>query len=110
MSYWLETNLRNQRDLQRDAIDRSLASRFAVEKLSQTYTSFLYSPHTGLPQSIICDRDGKFISKFWETLMQQLRIDLDMSTAFHPQIDGSTEIANKTIIQILRNWVSVKQR
>src|SRR6266480_3721935 len=41
--------------------------------------------------------------------MQRLKIKLDMSTAFHPQTDGSTEIANKTIIQILRNWVSTKQ-
>src|SRR2546429_9268360 len=32
-----------------------------------------------------------------------------MSTAFHLQTDGSTEIANKTIIQILRNCVSTKQ-
>src|SRR5947199_10857137 len=66
-------------------------------------------PQTGLPESIICDRDTKFTSKFWETLMQRLKIKLDMSTAFHPQTDGSTEIANKTIIQILRNWVSMKQ-
>ncbi len=66
-------------------------------------------PQTGLPESIICDRDTKFTSKFWETLMQRLKIKLDMSTAFHPQTDGSTEIANKTIIQILRNWVSTKQ-
>src|SRR5947207_1169749 len=41
--------------------------------------------------------------------MQHLKIKLDMSTAFHSQTDGSTEIANKTIIQILRNWVSTKQ-
>src|SRR6266480_2867289 len=41
--------------------------------------------------------------------MQCLKIKLDMSTAFHLQTDGSTEIANKTIIQILRNWVSTKQ-
>src|SRR5436309_14593300 len=41
--------------------------------------------------------------------MQRLKIKLDMSTAFHPQTDGSTEIANKTIIQILRNWISTKQ-
>src|SRR5436305_14211442 len=41
--------------------------------------------------------------------MQCLKIKLDMSTAFHPQTDGSTEIANKTIIQILRNWVSMEQ-
>src|SRR5205814_3740478 len=41
--------------------------------------------------------------------MQRLKIKLDMSTAFHSQTNGSTEIANKTIIQILRNWVSTKQ-
>src|SRR5207248_1489821 len=41
--------------------------------------------------------------------MQRLKIKLDMLTAFHSQTDGSTEIANKTIIQILRNWVSTKQ-
>src|SRR5947207_5186560 len=41
--------------------------------------------------------------------MQCLKIKLDMLTAFHSQTDGSTEIANKTIIQILRNWVSMKQ-
>src|SRR5436305_11066436 len=41
--------------------------------------------------------------------MQHLKIKLDMSTTFHPQTDRSTEITNKTIIQILRNWVSAKQ-
>src|SRR6266480_6778760 len=41
--------------------------------------------------------------------MQHLKIKLDMSTAFHPQTDGSTGITNKIIIQILRNWVSMKQ-
>ena len=41
--------------------------------------------------------------------MQRLKIKLDMSTTFHLQTDGSTEIANKAIIQLLRNWVSMKQ-
>ena len=78
------------------------------EDIADLYFTHIF-PQTGLPESIICDRDTKFTSKFWETLMQRLKIKLDMSTAFHPQTDGSTEIANKTIIQILRNWVSMKQ-
>jgi len=41
--------------------------------------------------------------------MKRMNITLKMSSAFHPQTDGSTERANKTIIQILRNFVSVKQ-
>src|SRR5215216_1639608 len=63
----------------------------------------------GLPESIVCDRDTRFTSKFWEALMKRMNITLKMSSAFHPQTDGSTERANKTIIQILRNFVSVKQ-
>src|SRR5947207_3647470 len=78
------------------------------EDIANLYFTHIFS-QTGLPESIICDRDTKFTSKFWETLMQRLKIKLDMSTTFHPQTDGSTEIANKTIIQILRNWVSMKQ-
>src|SRR2546421_10472165 len=78
------------------------------EDITDLYFTHIF-PQTGLPEFIICDRDTKFTSKFWETLMQHLKIKLDMSTAFHPQTDGSTEIANKTIIQILRNWVSTKQ-
>jgi hypothetical protein len=63
----------------------------------------------GLPESIVSDRDTRFTSKFWTTLMKRLNIKMSMSSAFHPQTDGSTERANKTVVQILRNWVSVKQ-
>src|SRR5947199_6916386 len=78
------------------------------EDIADLYFTHIY-PQTRLPESIICDRDTKFTSKFWETLMQRLKIKLDKSTAFHPQTDRSTEIANKTIIQILQSWVSMKQ-
>ena len=72
---------------------------------------FLYHvyPTTSLPSHIISDRDSRFTSKFWKTLMEHLNIKLNMSSAFHPQTDGSTERANKTVLQILRNFVSVRQ-
>lgn len=36
-----------------------------------------------------------FISKFRKTLFQLNETRLRMSTAYHPQIDGQTEILNK---------------
>ena len=63
----------------------------------------------GLPISIISDRDTRFKSNFWTALMNKLHVSLDMSSAFHPQTDGSSERANKTIIQTLRNSASARQ-
>lgn len=65
--------------------------------------------HHGLPSSIISDRDPRFTSSFWQQLWKQLGTRLAMSTAYHPQTDGQTERANRTIEEMLRAYVSAKQ-
>ena len=50
----------------------------------------------GCPLEIISDRDKLFISKFWRALMKLAGIDHKLSTAYHPQTDGSSERSNKT--------------
>src|SRR5262249_42398304 len=64
----------------------------------------------GVPQSIVSDRDSKFTSLFWKSLMQRLNIQSKMSSAFHPQTDGQTERMNRTLEQILRMYVEYNQK
>ena len=59
----------------------------------------------GLSTFIVSDRDTRITSEFWQTLFHQLGTTLNMSTAYHPQTDGQTERAHRTIEQILRAYV-----
>src|SRR5499426_1565660 len=63
----------------------------------------------GLPDSIVSDRDSLFTSLFWKTLTENLGINRDMSTAFHPQTDGQTERMNQILEQYLRLYCNYQQ-
>ncbi|GJY03726.1 putative reverse transcriptase domain-containing protein [Tanacetum coccineum] len=59
-------------------------------------------PRHGIPVLIICDRDPRFASNFWRSLPNALDTNLDMSTAYHPQIDGQSERTIQTLEDIRR--------
>ena len=64
----------------------------------------------GIPESIVSDRDARFTSIFWRELQKLMGTKIFMSTAFHPQMDGTTERANRSIAQILRTVVDNDQK
>ena len=64
----------------------------------------------GVPESIVLDRDTKSMSMFWCELHRLMGTKLLMSTAFHPQMDGATEWANRSIGQILRMIINDDQK
>jgi hypothetical protein len=63
----------------------------------------------GLPSAITSDRDKLFTSNFWKELHKKIKVDLRMSTSYHPETDGSSERSNKTAIQSLRHLVNTRQ-
>jgi len=63
----------------------------------------------GLPNAITSDRDKLFTSGFWKELFRKIAVHLRMSTSFHPETDGSSERSNKTAIESIRHYVSVRQ-
>jgi hypothetical protein len=64
----------------------------------------------GLPKSIVSDRDTKFIGHFWRTLWKKLGNNLMFSSAYHPQMDGQTEVVNRSLGDLLRSLVTEHHR
>ena len=56
----------------------------------------------GLPNSIVSDQDTVFVSQFWTQLFKLYKVNLALSTAYHPQTDGQTERVNQCLEMFLR--------
>nr|GEX67557.1 retrotransposon protein, putative, Ty3-gypsy subclass [Tanacetum cinerariifolium] len=71
-----------------------------MEKLTRIYLKEIVCRH-GVPVSIISDRDSHFTLRFWRSLQEALGTNLDMSTAYHRQMDRQS----KRIIQMLEEML-----
>ena len=59
-----------------------------------------------MPSSIVSDRDPAFTSFFWSELMRLQGVQLAMSSSYHLQTDGQTEVVNRSLEQYLRSFTS----
>jgi hypothetical protein len=58
------------------------------------------------PKSIVYDRDTKFVGHLWRTLWKKLGTSLSFSSAYHPYMDGQTEVVNRSLGDLLRSLVT----
>ncbi|GJY00967.1 putative reverse transcriptase domain-containing protein [Tanacetum coccineum] len=76
----------------------------SMEKLTRQYLKEVVCRH-GVPLSIISDRDSRFAFGFWRSFQNALWTNLNMSTAYHPEIDGQSERMIQTLEDMLRACV-----
>ncbi|GJW32147.1 putative reverse transcriptase domain-containing protein [Tanacetum coccineum] len=87
--------------LTKSALFLPMKENDSMEKLTRQYLKKVVLKH-GVPVSIISDRDGRFTSQLWQSLNKSLGTQLDMSTAYHPQIDGQSERNIQTLEDMMR--------
>ena len=72
-----------------------------VVNIAQIFFREIYHLH-GLPSSIVSNRDTRFLSHFWHRLWKMVNMQLDFSSAYHPQTDGQIEVVNRSLGDLLR--------
>lgn len=87
----------------------SLPETYSAVLVARYFTEHIVRLH-GIPKKLVSDRDRVFLSKFWQELFHLSGTTLSMSSAYHPESDGQTEVVNKTIELYLRATVHENPR
>ena len=77
--------------------------------LTETDTAKLFFKHViceyGIPRQIISDRDVRWRGEFWKETCRLLGTTRALTTSYHPQADGQTEVMNQGLEIALRAYV-----
>lgn len=79
------------------------------ETVAWTLVRHLVGKH-GFPRAITSDRGSQFVNDMWERACALTGIQRRLSTAYHPETDGSTERTNSTVEAYIRAYTSYDQK
>ncbi|GJU47821.1 putative ribonuclease H-like domain-containing protein [Tanacetum coccineum] len=77
---------------------------YKMDRLARLYLNEIVARH-GVPISIISNHDSRYTSRLWQSMQEALGTRLDMSTAYHPHIDGQSKHIIQTLEDMLRACV-----
>lgn len=77
--------------------------------ITEVETVRLFSKHVianfGIPKQIISHRDPRWRNDFWGEVCRLMGMKRALTTAYHPQADGQTEVLNQNLEIALRAYV-----
>jgi len=80
------------------------------KEISAKSAAFLFYrrifPFTGVPTSLVMDRDPRFVAKFWTLFHDFLGTKIKLTAPYHAQTNGITERTNRVIKSALQKWSS----
>lgn len=82
---------------------------YTAQTVAQVFMQQMFRLH-GMPKSIVSDRDPVFTSAFWQEIFRVQGTILNLSSAYHPETDGQTEMTNKSLEHYLRSFVGDKPK
>lgn len=71
----------------------ALPATYTAHKVNLLFIDIVCKLH-GFPRSIVSDHDPILISRFWRELFCIFDTKLRISTSYHPEMDGQTEVLN----------------
>ena len=77
-----------------------LSHPYTTDKVAAVFMKEVFKLH-GLPKSIVSDRDVVFTAHFLQELFKLQGTKLAMSSAYHPQSNGQTEVVHRSLEQYL---------
>jgi len=86
----------------------SFHEKMRVKKIVYLFKWHIITNHEVLTE-IILNRDTRFRSKFWQTLITLKEMKTKMSTTEHSQMNDQTEWLNQIMKQYLRCYVNYQQ-
>jgi hypothetical protein len=81
--------------------------------ITEKGTAELFFQHVisqyGIPRQVITDRDIRWKGEFWREICDRMGMTRALTTAYHPQADGQTEIMNQSLEISLRAYIGPKR-
>ena len=90
------------------AVTLEAMSSMKAEDCAEQFVQAHYRFH-GFPRAVTSDRGTNWVGDFWRHLCKSVDIEQRLSTAFHPESDGSTERMNQEVLSYLRAFISYAQ-
>ena len=77
----------------------------SAKETTDFFCKIVYKLH-GFPRIIVSGRYGEFKGNLWKEIHKQIGNSLNMSSSYHPKINGQVEIVNKCLETYLHRLIT----